>query len=407
MLNNLQVILIAGGSGKCMRPLVTHKSLFPFLGTTILEHTLHNLAVFKPSKIIIVAHPAAQIEVEAIASKYSAQVVVQPESHGMANAITIASGSLDQALPVIVIDAITVQEPQVFQTFSDAIDGSPTSIILAGRKVTEYKHGGYFAFDKDHRVTKIIEKPGADNMPSSYLKLVLDYFPNTHDMIDAMKSAKSTHDDVYEVALSQMITQQGANMIELSGSHASLKHAYRVLDVMDVFIHHYLTPGIHASAQIAKTAVIEGDVQISSGVKVFDHATIKGPCYIGRDTVIGNGALVRSSCIEAGCEIGYNTEVARSYIGPNTKCHTSYVGDSILEGEINLAAGTITANLRFDGKNVLVNLPSGKIDTGRRKFGAILAKGVKTGIHASIMPGTVLESNTIIGTEVQHDQATG
>jgi hypothetical protein len=50
----------------------------------------------------------------------------------------------------------------------------------------------------------------------------------------------------------------------------------------------------------------------------------------------------------------------------------------------------------------MVNLPSGKIDTGRRKFGAILARGVKTGIHASLMPGTVAETGTIIGTEVQY-----
>lgn len=404
MRNNIQIVLIAGGSGTRMQPLVTHKSTFPFLGTTILEHTLQNLVVFDASKIIIVAHPTAKLESEIIASKYNAKVVIQSESLGMANAIITASDSLDQTLPVMVIDAITVQEPQVFKTFSEAITGSPASIVLAGRKVTEYKHGGYFAFDSESRVTKIIEKPGSGKMPSNFLKLVLDYFPNCHDLISAMESAESAKDDVYEVALSEMIAQHGATMVEVSGSHASLKHAYRVLDVMDVFLAHYLIPGIHPTAQIAKTAVIEGTVMIASGVKVFDHATIKGPCYIGQDTVIGNGALVRSSCIESNCEIGYNTEVARSYIGSNTKCHTSYVGDSILEGNINLAAGTITANLRFDGKNVLVNLPSGKIDTGRRKFGAILARGVKTGVHTSIMPGTVAGPDSIIGKEIQYDK---
>lgn len=402
----MQIVIIAGGSGKRMRPLVTHKSLFPFLGLTILEHTLQNLADFAASKIVIVAHPSAQIELETIAKKYAATVVTQRESKGMADAIIIAQNQLDLSLPVMVIDAITIQQTQVFATFQSAIQKNPTKILLAGRKVSEYKHGGYFVFDQGNRVTSIIEKPGAANMPSSYLKLVLDYFPKSGDMVEAMKLAKSEMDDVYEVALSKMISVSEVEMIEVFGVHASLKHAYRVLDVMDVFLNHYLAPGIDASAQIAKSAVIEGDVQISSGVRVFDHATIKGPCYIGRDTVIGNGALVRSSCIEAGCEIGYNTEVARSYIGPGTKCHTSYVGDSILEGDINLAAGTITANLRFDGKNVLVGLPSGKIDTGRRKFGAIFARGVKTGIHASIMPGTVAASNVIIGTEVQHDQTT-
>lgn len=407
MRKNTQIILIAGGSGTRMRPLVTHKSIFPFLGITILEHTLENLTIFAPSKIIIVAHPSAQIETEAIAKKYGAVVVIQKESLGMASAITTAQKELDLSCPTTVIDAITVQETQVFETFNKKIMSNPTSILLGGRKVKEYKHGGYFVFDDTNKVARIIEKPGADKMPSQFLKLVLDYFPNTNELTDAMKSAKSDKDDIYEVALSEMISQKGAQMVEVHGFHASLKHAYRVLDVMDAFLAHYLVPSIDKTATIARTAVIEGDVVIAAGVRVFDHATIKGPCYIGTNSVIGNGALVRSSCIEANCEIGYNTEVARSYIGPGTNCHTSYVGDSILEGDINLAAGTITANLRFDGKNVLVDLPSGRIDTGRRKFGAILARGVKTGIHSSIMPGSVFETKTIIGTEVQRDQTTG
>jgi len=400
----MQIIIIAGGAGTRMQPLVTHKSLFPFLGKTMLEHTLQNLDVFTAAKMIIVAHPSAQLEIEAIVKKYHALVVTQPEALGMADALLVAQDHLDPTLPVMVIDGVTVQETQVYSTFQTAIQTNPTSILLAGRKVTEYKHGGYFVFDQNNKVTEIIEKPGEANMPSPYLKLVLDYFPDSHAMLEAMKSAKSDQDDVYEVALSAMIKARGADMVEVKGDHASLKHAYRVLDVMEVFLSHYLTSSIDKTAKIASTAVIEGDVMIAAGVRVFDHATIKGPCYIGANSVIGNGALVRSSCIEAGCEIGYNTEVARSYIGPGTKCHTSYVGDSILEGDINFAAGTITANLRFDGRNVLVNLPTGKVDTGRRKFGAILGRGVKTGVHTSIMPGRVVESNAIISTEVNHDQ---
>lgn len=392
----MQIVILAGGSGKRMLPLQTHKSLFPFLGIPMLEHTLQNLAQFKPSQIIIVAHPSVESAVHKLAPKYHAKVVIQTNPLGMAGGVLSAKSLLDLSLPIMIIDAITVQEPSVFHTFSTAIIAHPKSILLGGRQVSSYKHGGYFLFDDHGKILKIIEKPGADNMPSSFLKLVLDYIPRTSDLLKHLESTKSTDDDIYEVGLSEMITSQGAEMIEVTGVHASLKHACRVLDVMDIFLTHYLTHAIDGTASIAKTAVIDGQVIIGPGVKIFDHATIKGPCYIGDNTVIGNGALVRSSCIERDCEIGYNTEVARSYIGPNTKCHTSYVGDSIIEGDSNLAAGTITANLRFDGQSVMVELPSGRIDTGRRKFGAILAKGVKTGIHCSLMPGFVAGPNTII-----------
>src|SRR5690606_8162066 len=107
--------------------------------------------------------------------------------------------------------------------------------------------------------------------------------------------------------------------------------APRVLDVMEVFLKKYLVEGIDPSSQIADNATISGDVQIGKNVKIFENAVIKGPAYIGDNTIVGNGVLIRESCIESDCEIGYNTEIARSYVGQRTKCHTSYVGDSIIE----------------------------------------------------------------------------
>lgn len=398
----MQIIVIAGGSGKRMQPLVTHKTIFPFLGSPILEHTLLRTKEFSPTKTVIVCHPNVENEVKNIGNKYDAQVVVQKESLGMADAILSASELLNKSEAVLIIDAVTIQEKQVFIKFKDAVANSKDQILLGGTSIEEYKHGGYFVFDNQNNVVEIVEKPGADKMPSKFLKLVLDYYPNSLSMFETMSNTKSSNDDVYEVGLSKLIKEHGAKMVEVSGDHASLKHVPRVLDVMDVFLKHYLVPGIDSTAIIAKNATISGDVQIGKNVKVFENAVIKGPAYIGDNTIVGNGALIRESCIEGNCEIGYNTEVARSYVGPGTKCHTSYVGDSIIEGDTNLAAGTITANLRFDNRNVMINLPTGRIDSGRRKFGAILAKGVKTGIHASLMPGTVAESDSIIGSKEQY-----
>ncbi|MFH1244338.1 MAG: sugar phosphate nucleotidyltransferase [bacterium] len=402
----MQILIIAGGSGKRMQPLVTHKSVFPFLGQPILSHILNNLTIFKAQTTLIVAHPSVEQEIKVIARQYSAQTIVQSKSLGMADAVISAKNHLDSSSPVLIVDAITIQDPQVYSTFMTAITQHPSSILLGGRKVSEYKHGGYFVFDTHNHPTKIIEKPGSDNMPSPYLKLVLDYYPVAQTIIQSLESTQSTSDDVYEVALSKLMGDGKSKMVEVAGIHSSLKYAPRVLDVMEVFLTHYLTPGIDPTAAIASNATILGQVQIGRNVRVFENAVIKGPAYIGDNTVVGNGALIRESCIEEGCEIGYNTEVARSYVGPHTKCHTSYVGDSILEGQINLAAGTITANLRFDNRTVMLNLPSGRIDSGRRKFGAILAHGTKTGIHASLMPGTVTQPDSIIGTEVlyAHDK---
>lgn len=401
----MQIVIIAGGEGKRMQPLVTHKALFPFFGVSMIEHTLKSTMPFSPTKTIIVVHPSILEAVTTISKKYQASIVVQKEPLGMADAVLTAQSALDASDAVLLLDVSKVQEQSGFATFNEAIKARSDSIILAGKKVTTYKHGGYFAFDTNGQITHIVEKPGEGAMPSPYLKLVFDYFPNAQTLMQKLETPQSDEDDVYEIGVSQLVKENGATMVDISGDYASLKHAPRVLDVMEVFLSHYVTPGIDATATIASNATIVGKVQIGKNVRVFENAVIKGPAYIGDNTVIGNGTLIRESCIEADCEIGYNTEVARSYVGPHTKCHTSYVGDSILEGQINLAAGTITANLRFDNRTVMVNLPSGRIDSGRRKFGAILARGTKTGIHASLMPGTVTEQDSIIGTEVQYAHA--
>ena len=72
--------------------------------------------------------------------------------------------------------------------------------------------------------------------------------------------------------------------------------------------------------------------------------------------------------------------------------HLSYVGDSIIGENCNLGAGTITANLRHDNKNVMFKAKGKLIDTGRRKFGTVLGNGVKTGIGTMIYPGRVISS---------------
>lgn len=394
----MQIIIIAGGVGNRMRPLVTPKFLIPFRGTSLLEYSLSDIARFKPTKVVVVSSPGALEAVEVIAKQFKAQVVVQPTPLGMADAIVQAKSTLDPESSVLILNASTLWDPLTFASIDKTIRTTPETILLTGQKIDTYRHGGYFVFTKG-QVTAIVEKPDPDNLPSPYFKHVLDYFPKTAQLLSTLSVAHSDQDNIYEVALSQLIQSVPTQMVEISGYNSSLKHAPHVLDTMEEVLSHRLKPGIAPSANIASTAVVDGKVEIAGNVRIFDHATIKGPCYIGEGTVIGNGVLVRASCIEADCEIGYNTEVARSYIGPRTKCHTSYVGDSIIEGDANLAAGTITANLRFDNRTIMINLPSGRINSKRRKFGSILAKGVKTGIHASLMPGTVAEPNSIVNTE--------
>ena len=96
---------------------------------------------------------------------------------------------------------------------------------------------------------------------------------------------------------------------------------------------------------------------------------------------VGNACEVKNSIIMDGTHVG----------------HLSYVGDSILCEQCNLAAGTITANLRLDDGHVKMLVKGEVVDTGRRKLGAILGDNVKTGINALLMPGVKVGANSWIG----------
>ena len=116
---------------------------------------------------------------------------------------------------------------------------------------------------------------------------------------------------------------------------------------------------------------------------------IRGNVVIGEDCHIGPNCFLRgNTSIGNECHIGQAVEIKNSIIMDKAKVpHLSYIGDSVIGENSNLGAGTITANLKHDNKNVMSVVKGKLIDTGRRKFGAIIANDVHTGINTTIYPG--------------------
>ena len=391
----MQILIIAGGEGKRMKPLTTHKSLYQFLGKPLVAHLFPHLK-FKENTIFIVTSPSSLPEFQESLKGYDVHYGVQPEPNGMAGALIAAESILDLSSPLLIVSAAKLQESSAYSTMLSEIKKNPNKALLAVREVNQYKDGGYLQLDGD-KVVAIIEKPGAEHMPSHYYKLILDYFPKAGEFIEYLKSAKTAKDDVYEVGLSKYLKDIGAGKIVVGGDHVSIKHGYNILDVSKMALSNLLKPGVAKSAIIARSASVDANVMVDEGAKIFENAVIKGPCYIGRNVIVGNGALIRESCIEEGSQVGYGSEVARSYLGPGTKGHMMYIGDSIIEGNVNLSAGTVLANYRFDHAEVIAHMPSGDVQTGRKKFGSIIAQNTITGVNTSIMPGTVIGSHVVIG----------
>ena len=136
---------------------------------------------------------------------------------------------------------------------------------------------------------------------------------------------------------------------------------------------------------------------LEEGVKILENAVVIGPVYIGKNTVVATGALVRGSHIGANSVIGFGSEVARSYVGNEVWTHSNYIGDSIIGHDVSFGAGCVTGNLRLDENNIQALVQGGKIDTGLNKFGLVTGNHVRCGINTSFMPGVKVGSNCFIG----------
>lgn len=143
-------------------------------------------------------------------------------------------------------------------------------------------------------------------------------------------------------------------------------------------------------------ATIDGNIALGEGSVILPGVYIEGNAIIGKNCKIGPNCYIRGSTfIGDGCHIGQAVEIKNSLIMNKVSIgHLSYVGDSVIGANTNFGAGTITANLRHDGKNHKSVVNSQLIDTGRRKLGVIVGEGVHTGINTTIYPGRKIYSHT-------------
>ncbi len=142
---------------------------------------------------------------------------------------------------------------------------------------------------------------------------------------------------------------------------------------------------------------IKGRLFLSEGSVIKEGTIIEGNVFIGKNCVIGPNAYLRKNIIIGNnCHVA-NSEIKNSIILDNTHVsHFSYIGDSIIGERVNFGAGSKIANLRFDDENVFVQINGKKIDSGRRKLGALIKSGTKIGINASINCGIIIGSNCFI-----------
>ncbi|MCL2201711.1 MAG: UDP-N-acetylglucosamine pyrophosphorylase [Oscillospiraceae bacterium] len=160
-----------------------------------------------------------------------------------------------------------------------------------------------------------------------------------------------------------------------------------------------------ALSQIGKAVTLLGE-QLSSdeyearenNIWIHKTATIAPTAFLGKSVIIGAGAEVRhgafireNAIIGCGAVIGNSVELKNAVLFDEVQVpHFNYIGDSILGYKSHLGAGAITSNVKSDKTLVSVTCGNKKIETGLKKFGAILSDNVEVGCNAVLNPGSVV-----------------
>lgn len=142
----------------------------------------------------------------------------------------------------------------------------------------------------------------------------------------------------------------------------------------------------------------EGDIWIAKSAKIAPTACINGPAIIGKDTEVRHCAFIRGNAIVGeGCVVGNSTELKNVVIFNCVQVpHYNYVGDAVLGYRSHMGAGSICSNVKSDKQLVVVKDGEEKIETGLKKFGAMLGDHVEVGCGSVLNPGTVIGRNSNI-----------
>ncbi len=139
-------------------------------------------------------------------------------------------------------------------------------------------------------------------------------------------------------------------------------------------------------------------IWVHQTAQIAHSAFLGAPCIIGPRTEVRHCAFIRGSAlVGAGCVVGNSVELKNVILFDSVQVpHYNYVGDSILGYKSHMGAGSITSNVKSDKTPVSVKNGAEKIETGRKKFGAVLGDFVEVGCNSVLNPGTVVGPHTNI-----------
>ena len=174
------------------------------------------------------------------------------------------------------------------------------------------------------------------------------------------------------------------------------EYAWEALKKLKSYLEENLRPGLHNRCE--GRAFIGEQVFIGEDTVVEDGVMIKGPAIIGRNCEIRHNAYIRENVLVGdNCVVGNSCELKNALLfNAAAAPHFNYIGDSILGHKAHTGAGVILSNVKSLLGNVMVEVEGKRLDTGLRKFGALLGDGAEIGCNSVLNPGSIIGRRAVV-----------
>ena len=383
-------LILAAGKGMRMWPLTENnpKPLLPIGGLPIIERQIYELKKIGVENIhILIGYQMKDISDKLKNGKeYGVHInyITQEEQKGTGHAVVQAKGIIEDRFYCINGDmiinaenlrnlnqdndhlAMMVTEVEDCSNFGvvESQNNYLVSIIEKGVKGKGTVNAGSYIFDK--RIFKAIDGIGKS-------------IRGEYELTDALQSIA-----------------EEIRIVNHIGFWKDIGSPWDLITANEIYMENIIELN---QGTIENNVTIKGNLCLGKNSIIKAGTYIEGPVWIGENCIIGPNAYLRKGTVLCGSnKVGASSEVKNSILMEGAKApHHNYVGDSIIGKNSNLGSGTKIANLRLDKKTINIIHKGKKIDSGRRKLGAIIGDNVNTGINTSINAGTILGSYVKIG----------
>ena len=399
----LKAIILSAGEGSRMRPLTLTKpkTMLPVAGKPIIQYNIESLRDNGITDILLIVRYKEEMVRNYFGdgSDFGVNIFykTQKDFLGTANAISYGEDFSDDS--IIVLNGDIILDDEIIHEIIKKYNYLTPDTLMLLTEVEDPSAFGVVEIENGN-IKSIVEKPKREEAPSNLVNAGIYIF--NKDIFDKIRKTEISERGEYEITDSVSLQIKDNKTVighKTSKDWIDVGRPWELIEVNEDLIGKLKT---EIKGTIEDGAFIHGEVFLDEGSVIKAGVYIEGNVYIGKNCDIGPNSYIRGNTYFGdNVHVGNAVEIKNSIIMENTNVsHLSYVGDSVIGSNCNIAAGTNIANLRFDNATIKTKIKNQKIDSGRRKLGAIIGDSVKTGINSSFSPGVKVGHNSTIGSGV-------